>query len=32
MNKQDLVFVSREGAERNSNAAGMAPRLVLTFS
>lgn len=30
--KQDLVFVSREGATRNPNAAGMAPRLTLTFA
>jgi hypothetical protein len=30
--KQDLTFVSREGAARNPNAAGMAPRLELTFA
>ncbi|WP_426321998.1 OmpL47-type beta-barrel domain-containing protein [Microbacterium sp. E-13] len=29
--KQDILFVSREGAARNPNAAGMAPRLTLTF-
>jgi len=29
--KYDIVFVSREGAERNPNAQGMAPTLVLTF-
>ena len=29
--KQDLLFVSREMASRNPNAAGMAPRLTLTF-
>ncbi|MFF2267359.1 putative Ig domain-containing protein [Cellulosimicrobium cellulans] len=27
---QDLIFVSREGAERNPNAAGMGPTLTLT--
>jgi hypothetical protein len=30
--KQDLTFVSREGAARNPNAAGMAPHLELTFA
>ena len=30
--KQDIVFVSREGAERNPNAAGMAPTLTLTLA
>ncbi|WP_349425958.1 putative Ig domain-containing protein [Microbacterium sp. LWS13-1.2] len=30
--KQDLTFVSREGAARNANAAGMEPHLVLTFA
>jgi len=30
--KDDIVFVSREGAERNPNATGMAPQLVLTFA
>jgi hypothetical protein len=30
--KQDIVFVSREGAERNPNAAGMAPKLTLTLA
>ncbi|WP_341997261.1 PxKF domain-containing protein [Microbacterium sp. LWH7-1.2] len=29
--KQDILFVSREMAARNPNAAGMAPRLTLTF-
>ncbi|MFF2267361.1 putative Ig domain-containing protein [Cellulosimicrobium cellulans] len=28
--RQDLIFVSREGAQRNPNAAGMGPKLVLT--
>jgi len=31
-NKQDLVFVSREGAVRNPNFAGMAPHLTLRFA
>ncbi|KJK08078.1 hypothetical protein UB45_22075, partial [Terrabacter sp. 28] len=30
--KQDLLFVSREGAARNPNAAGMAPHLTLSFT
>lgn len=30
-NKQDIIFVSREGASRNVNAAGYAPSLTLTI-
>ncbi|MDR6144022.1 hypothetical protein QE375_003576 [Microbacterium foliorum] len=30
--KQDLLFVSREGDDRNPNAEGLAPRLTLTFA